>query len=226
VCDVTKREVVMDVASKTLHEVGPVDVLINNAGIVSGSNIDELEPEKIQRTFAVNVISHFWTIKAFLPKMIERQTGHIVTIASAAGLGGTARLTDYCASKFAAVGLDESLRHELQHRGLDHSIKTTCVCPFYINTGMFDGVTTRFPMLLPILTENYASRKIVHAIRTDEVRYFIFIAVCSYVSVFACVSLVLLTSLPLSSPCPNSIVFFFFFFFFFFCDSLYSLCHV
>lgn len=67
--------------------------------------------------------------------------GHIVSIASLAGMGGAPRLTDYCASKFAAVGFEESLRAELQDEGYP-DIKSTVVCPFYINTGMFDGVQT------------------------------------------------------------------------------------
>ena len=58
-------------------------------------------------------MAHFWTLKAFLPDMIERKLGHIVNVASLAGHSGTNKLVDYCASKFAAVGLDESLRVEL-----------------------------------------------------------------------------------------------------------------
>jgi all-trans-retinol dehydrogenase (NAD+) len=91
-----------------------------------------------------------------------------VTIASAAGIVGTSRLVDYCASKHAAVGFDESLRLEL--RRLGSPVKTTVVCPFYISTGMFAGVKTRFPLLLPILTPEYAVERIVDAIRRDRPR--------------------------------------------------------
>eukprot|EP01006_Ploeotia_vitrea_P051609 TRINITY_DN67580_c6_g14_i2.p2 TRINITY_DN67580_c6_g14~~TRINITY_DN67580_c6_g14_i2.p2 ORF type:complete len:353 (+),score=177.39 TRINITY_DN67580_c6_g14_i2:841-1899(+) len=143
-----------------------VDILINNAGVVSAKEIEKLTEKDIDRTFKVNVISHFWMIKAFLPSMAAANSGHIVTIASGAGQNGVPTLTDYCASKFAAVGLDESLRVELKHRGL-RGIKTTCVMPYYINTGMFDGVKTRFNFLLPILQPDYATRQIVHAILTD-----------------------------------------------------------
>lgn len=166
-CDVTDRKQVYATAERVKADVGAVDILVNNAGIVSGDWIEQISEAKVERTFAVNVISHFWTIKAFLPDMIQRNSGHVVTIASAAGLGGTAKLTDYCASKYAAVGLDESLRREMSRRGFS-GVKTTCVCPFYINTGMFDGVKTRFSWLLPILSENYASRKIEEAILTEQ----------------------------------------------------------
>ncbi len=82
------------------------------------------------------------TIKAFVPAMMAKNHGHVITIASSAGLFGVAGLTDYCSSKFGAVGIHESLTSELvslKHTG----VHTTCVCPFFINTGMFDGVRTR-----------------------------------------------------------------------------------
>ena len=65
---------------------------------------------KIMKTFDVNMLAHFWTVKAFLPGMIESKKAHIVNVASLAGQSGTNKLVDYCASKFAAVGFDESLR--------------------------------------------------------------------------------------------------------------------
>ena len=75
--------------------------------------------------------------------MIDNQLGHIVNVASLAGHNGTNKLVDYCASKFATVGLDESLRVELFVQGHSEYIKTTIICPYYINTGMFDGVSVR-----------------------------------------------------------------------------------
>ncbi len=77
--------------------------------------------------------------KAFLPSIIEKNHGHIVTIASMAALYGTAGLCDYTASKFAVFGYHESLRNELINLGKD-KVQTTVVCPYYINTGMFDGI--------------------------------------------------------------------------------------
>ena len=113
-CDVSKREVVYEVASQTMAAAGPVDILINNAGIVSGKRFLDLPDEKIEATFAINTLSLFWVSKAFLPGMVERNRGHVVTIASASGLIGVAKLTDYSASKWAAMGFDESLRVELR----------------------------------------------------------------------------------------------------------------
>ncbi|MGH7790271.1 MAG: SDR family NAD(P)-dependent oxidoreductase, partial [Candidatus Binatia bacterium] len=112
-CDVGDRAQVYARAAETTAAGGPVDVLINNAGIVSGHDFLDLPDAKIQATFDINVLALFWTCKAFLPAMIERNRGHLVTIASASGLIGVARLADYSASKWAAVGFDESLRAEL-----------------------------------------------------------------------------------------------------------------
>ena len=70
--------------------------------------------KEITNTFNVNVLSNFWTLKAFLPRMIERKTGHIVTMASVAGMIGTPGLADYSASKFAVIGLHEAMDLELR----------------------------------------------------------------------------------------------------------------
>src|SRR5690606_34334377 len=94
-CDVGDREQVYARAEEVRAAAGDVDVLVNNAGIVSGRPLLELPDENIERTFAVNTLALFWATKAFLPAMRDRGSGHIVTVASAAGLIGTARETDY-----------------------------------------------------------------------------------------------------------------------------------
>lgn len=167
-CDLTDRRAIHATVERVLADCGHVDILINNAGIVSGKSLMEISDEAIERTIQVNTLALFWLTRAVLPGMIERNRGHIVTIASAGGLVGTSRLTDYCASKFAAVGFDESVRLEMKRLGLN--IKTTVVCPFYIDTGMFAGVKTRFPLLLPILKPEYAVKKIIRAIQEDRQR--------------------------------------------------------
>jgi len=171
VCDVSKRANVYRVAEETKAAGGAVDILINNAGVVSGKRIVETPDEKIEATFAVNTLSLFWTAKAFLPQMIEHNRGHVVTIASASSLIGVPKLADYAASKWAAMAFDESLRAELRQSAPD--VMTTVVCPFYIDTGMFKGVKSRFPILLPILKEDYVAERIVGAIRADKRRLMI-----------------------------------------------------
>jgi all-trans-retinol dehydrogenase (NAD+) len=165
-CDVSDREQVYERADEVRARAGDVDVLVNNAGIVSGRPLLDLPDENIERTFAVNTLALFWTTKAFLPAMKARGSGHLVTVASAAGLIGTARETDYAASKFAAVGFAESLRQELR-RGAA-GVRTTVVCPYYVDTGMFEGVKTRFSLLLPVLKEQAVADRILKAVRRNE----------------------------------------------------------
>lgn len=167
-CDVGDHAQVEQVAKRVLEDFGHVDLLVNNAGVVSGKPFLELTPDDVERTFRVNTLSLYWTTQAFLPQMIKRRSGHIVTIASAAGLVGVSRQTDYSASKHAAVGFDESLRVELAKTA--KGVRTTVVCPFYIDTGMFDGVKTRFPRLLPILQPDDVVDRIVKAVEDDRAR--------------------------------------------------------
>jgi all-trans-retinol dehydrogenase (NAD+) len=168
VVDVSDREAIYAAAKRVRAEVGPIGILVNNAGVVSGQPFLDVPDEKIQTTFDVNALALFWTAKAFLPDMIGRNAGHVVTIASAAGLIGVARMTDYAASKWAAVGFDESLRVELRHQA--PGVKTTVVCPYFIDTGMFEGVKSRFPSLLPILREEDVGKRVVEAIAANRSR--------------------------------------------------------
>ena len=160
--DITAREAVDWAAAET----GAVDILINNAGIVTGKRLLDADPDAIRRTFEVNTLSLYWMTRAFLGGMIERNRGTVVTIASAAGLVGVARQTDYSASKFAAFGFTESLRAELAAER--SRVGTLVVCPYYINTGMFAGVTTKYPRLLPILDEHVVATRILDAIERGK----------------------------------------------------------
>ncbi|UVJ40115.1 SDR family NAD(P)-dependent oxidoreductase [Arthrobacter sp. CJ23] len=160
--NVADKEAVKAAAAVT----GPVDVLVNNAGVVSGQRLLEGNDEGIERTMNVNVLALYWVTRVFLGDMARRGSGTVVTIASAAGMVGVAKQTDYSASKFAAVGFNESLRAEM--RTDKTGVNTLVVCPYYIDTGMFDGVTTRFPRLLPILKEQEVAVKILDGIESGR----------------------------------------------------------
>lgn len=145
---------------------GPVDILVNNAGVVSGLALLDATEEAIERTMKVNVMALYWVTRGFLGGMVDRRRGTVVTIASAAALVGVARQTDYSASKFAAFGFNESLRAELRAGKI--AVNTLAVCPYYIDTGMFDGVRTRWPLLLPILQEEQVATKVLDAIEAGR----------------------------------------------------------
>ena len=167
VCDVSNRREVYRIADEVKARVGPVDILVNNAGIISGRRLLEIPDERIEAVFGVNVLALYWVTKAFLLEMIERNSGHIVTMASAAGLLGVDRQTDYAASKHAAIGFAESLRAELKRAG-HTGIKTTIVEPFYVDTGMVKGVKSRFPRLLPILEQEEVAARVVRAVMKNQ----------------------------------------------------------
>lgn len=93
--DIRSEQNVKELAQKTQRVLGHVDILINNAGIVQCLPFLSLSPALIERTFQVNVLAHMWTLKHFLPSMIERKSGHVVAISSIAGLIGNKYLTDY-----------------------------------------------------------------------------------------------------------------------------------
>lgn len=167
-CDCSRKEEVYRVADQVKKEVGDVSILINNAGIVTGKKFLDCPDELMEKSFEVNFKAHLWTYKAFLPAMIANNHGHLVCISSSAGLVGVNGLADYCASKFAAFGFAESMFVETYAKK-QKGIKTTIVCPFFIKTGMFEGCSTKCPMLLPILEPEYAVRKIVDAILQEKV---------------------------------------------------------
>jgi all-trans-retinol dehydrogenase (NAD+) len=140
---------------------------VNNAGVVSGTWLTEVNPKSIQRTFGVNVFGIFWALKAFLPQMLDDNAGHVVTISSASAHNGVPKLVDYSSSKSAAFGAMDALRLELARLG-KKGVKTTVVCPFYINTGMFDGAKSKSP-LLPILEPEYVADQVIDAVLTERV---------------------------------------------------------
>ncbi|XP_054721802.1 short-chain dehydrogenase/reductase family 16C member 6-like [Uloborus diversus] len=162
--DVTDKSAVYETAAKVKTDVGIVSILVNNAGIVVGRGILDLDDKMVEKVFCVNVLSHFWIIKSFLPDMIRNDHGHLVTIASLAGLGGLPQLTDYCASKFAAVGLLESLYLELRAEGYKN-IHTTTVCPYFINTGMFNGARSK---LFNFLEPDYVAERVISAVLCNQ----------------------------------------------------------
>ncbi|XP_077614384.1 epidermal retinol dehydrogenase 2 isoform X1 [Crocuta crocuta] len=171
-CDCSRREEIYRVGEQVKKEVGDVSILINNAGVVTGNDFLNCPDELIEKSLDVNFKAHLWTYKCFLPAMIANDHGHLVCISSSAGLAGINKLSDYCASKFAAIGLAESVYMESIAQKLK-GIKMTIVCPFFINTGMFEGCSTNRPVLLPILEPEYVVAKIVDAILQEKVYLYV-----------------------------------------------------
>ncbi|RMG44713.1 MAG: SDR family NAD(P)-dependent oxidoreductase [Acidobacteria bacterium] len=163
--DVTDAEAVRDLSQRIAREVGPIDLLVNNAGIVHGGPFLEVPLERHLATFRVNIEGVVIVTHAFLPMLLERPEAHIVQIASASGFLGLPYGTTYAASKWAAVGFAESLRAELRETRRDH-VRVTIVCPSYIGTGMFEGV--RPPALTRMLEPEEVARRVVEAVLHDR----------------------------------------------------------
>jgi all-trans-retinol dehydrogenase (NAD+) len=157
--DVSKLEEVQRAAQQTLTAVGPIDVLINNAGIVVGKNFHEHTHQDIQRTLQINSAALMHITLEFLPAMMSRNSGAICNIASQAALASNPKMSVYCASKWAAFGWSDSLRLEMKQ--LKKNISVTTIAPYYINTGMFHGVKSP---VIPILDPEKTSSKIIRAI--------------------------------------------------------------
>ncbi len=128
--DVSDIEQVNVAVKKVLSELGPIDILINNAGTGTFGKFLELEPEVWENQIKINVFGVYYTTRAVLPQMIERKTGDIVNISSTAGKTGSAVTSAYSASKFAVFGLTESLMQEVRK----HNIRVTALAPSTIVT--------------------------------------------------------------------------------------------
>ena len=130
--DVADINSVNAAVEKALAEFGTIDILINNAGIATFGKFLELEPTDWERIIQVNLMGTYYMTRAVLPNMIERQTGDIINISSTAGLSGNALTSAYSASKFAVLGLTESLMQEVRK----HNIRVTALTPSTVATDM------------------------------------------------------------------------------------------
>ncbi|MBG6061848.1 3-oxoacyl-[acyl-carrier protein] reductase [Flavobacterium sp. CG_9.1] len=132
IADVANIDSVNAAVDKALSEFKTIDILINNAGIAAFGKFLELEPEAWERIIQVNLMGTYYATRAVLPNMIERQTGDIINISSTAGLSGNALTSAYSASKFAVLGLTESLMQEVRK----HNIRVTALTPSTVATDM------------------------------------------------------------------------------------------
>ena len=164
-CDVSDPRSVETTAEQVLEDFTKIDVLVNNAGIVIGKPAAEVSYEELRRIFDVNALGVMWMTRQFIGAMMKRNSGHIVNIASASGLLGVPRQTDYCATKFAVVGYSDALRMEMKKFGC-RGVKVSCICPSVIDTGMFAGFKP--PLLNPLLTPADVARKIVDTVKREK----------------------------------------------------------
>lgn len=163
--DVGDIEAVRTVYETTVKECGYIDLLINNAGIItSNRTFDEVDVSEIDRTMRINALAPMYVARVILPDMLRRGVGHICNITSAGGMLGNPRMAVYGASKWAAIGWSDSVRIELQEQ--KSPVRVTTITPYYISTGMFDGVKSP---IIPILKPEYVAKRVICAIEKNRI---------------------------------------------------------
>ncbi|KAG8568758.1 hypothetical protein GDO81_014136 [Engystomops pustulosus] len=165
ICDVGNREEVYQQAKAVREKVGDVTILVNNAAVVHGKSLIDSDDDALLKSQHINTLGQFWTTKAFLPRMLELQNGHIVCINSVLALSAIPGAIDYCTSKASSFAFMESLTLGL----LDcPGVNATTVLPFHTNTEMFQGMRVRFPNLFPPLKPETVAKRTVEAVQKNQ----------------------------------------------------------
>ena len=163
VVDVSDNARVRDAYAEAVNQAGRVDVVVNCAGIVTSNKLfSDNTPEEIERTIRINTIAPMYVALAAIGDMVKRDSGHICNIASAAGMLSNPRMSAYAASKWGVIGWSDSVRVELSE--MKSKVRITTIAPYYINTGMFDGVTSK---IFSILDPEKTAEKIIRAIERN-----------------------------------------------------------
>lgn len=165
VLDVNKTSSLEKFRDLVHEQVGPIDILINNAGIVVGGNFEEVTLKDHLAIMQTNTLAPIAMTHVFMHDLAASPKGHLVNVVSASAFLGLPWGSTYSASKWALLGLGESLRQEFQERGF-HNLTVTSVCPSYIDTGMFDGVKN--PILTPMLTPEKVVASMVKGIKEKK----------------------------------------------------------
>ncbi|MDR5589949.1 SDR family oxidoreductase [Christiangramia sp. SM2212] len=162
--DISKEDELKSAVEKIELKGLQFDILINNAGIVTGKSFREHSLTDIDRNMQVNSIAPMKLTSLLLPAMLDKKQGHIINISSAASMLSNPGMSVYCASKWAMTGWSDSLRLEME-RG-NTGVKVLTVTPYYIDTGMFRGVESP---VIPLLKPEKVVSKIIKAIENDSI---------------------------------------------------------
>lgn len=159
--DVTDGDQIRQVREQLSAESGPIDVLVNNAGVVFGGEFTSVPVERHLATIEINLASLIAVTHAFLPDMVKQPEARVVNIASAAAVLALPLAASYAASKWGVLGFSDSLREELRRAGHRH-VGVTAICPSYISTGLFDGA--RPARMTSMLTPDGVARAVRRAV--------------------------------------------------------------
>ncbi|XP_035793293.1 17-beta-hydroxysteroid dehydrogenase 13-like [Anopheles albimanus] len=174
--DVSSYEAVVALRTEVSEKLGPVDILINNAGVLPLMSLREGTPSDLKKVIEINLLSHVWMLRTFLNDMIERKRGHIVAIASIASFLPLERMITYAASKYGVRGLMDALANELRVEGLHDVIQTTTAYPCFIKTrhSLMEALARMgIKHRVPIMESHVVARAIVGGILYNKSRVFI-----------------------------------------------------
>ncbi|RKF64612.1 Dehydrogenase RED2 [Erysiphe neolycopersici] len=160
-CDITSTKELAETATSIRKDHGDPTVLVNNAGIATLNSIFGGTEKSIRDTFEVNTISHFWMAREFVPAMIKKNHGHVVTIASMASYVVHALNVDYCCTKASALVFHEGLSSELRNIYDVPNIRTTTVNPCWIRTPLIEKYINTKHWKAPLLEPDFVAKKIV-----------------------------------------------------------------
>lgn len=163
--DVTDPHAVAAMRERIHQDGGPIDVLVNNAGIVFGGAFLDVPLERHLKTYQVNILGLTVVTYGFLRDLLTRPEAHLVNVASASGFIGLPDGSSYAASKWAVIGFSESIRLELNLHG-HGNVHTTLVCPGYVATGLFDGA--RAVRATRIVDPDRLAQLVVRAVRRNR----------------------------------------------------------
>lgn len=159
-CDITSPEAVANAADAIRKDFGHPTILINNAGITKPYTVLDMPKEVLLKIFEVNCFSHWTMVQEFMPRMIQLDKGHIVTLASLAGYIAIPKGADYCASKSAAVAFHETLGTELRQFHKSSNILTSVVNPNFVRTPFLDPVKGIKDIPISMLTPDQVAERI------------------------------------------------------------------
>jgi short-subunit dehydrogenase len=162
--DVRDASAVRAAADKIRAELGPIDVMIANAGVGTTSHASQLDPDQVAEVININVLGSVNSVAAVAPEMIERKSGQLVAISSLAAYRGLAKSAAYSASKAAMSSFFESLRIDLRNTG----VTVTIIYPGFIKTPLTAGRNAKMPYLMEL---DDAVKKIVNAIEKGKRSY-------------------------------------------------------
>lgn len=172
--DVSSPEQVKAAAEQIRATLGEPTIIVNNAGIASGQTILACDLSHVERVWRINHLANYVTLQEFLPYIVKRNHGHIVTMASSASFFSLPSMSEYSTSKTATLALHEVLKGELRERYFAPRVRATIVAPTKVRTALGDGMEDHeLPFLHPVLDPYQVGRRVLEAVDSGLSQYLV-----------------------------------------------------